>query len=149
MKRLMATAVTFFLLGGSVVAAQTSVSIGIQIGPPPPPRVVYVPPPAPATDIRVDPGVSVSGQAQVPSGTTDIGLARPTPVLSGLPHDTTDGCSTKATGQATTGAENMTIAGITTATAITVTRTTRATDTTGGTRTASDSARRDTFDPEP
>jgi hypothetical protein len=47
MKRLMATAVAFFLLGGSVAVAQTSVSIGIQIGPPPPPRVVYVSPPPP------------------------------------------------------------------------------------------------------
>jgi hypothetical protein len=37
--------VTFLLTGGSVVAAQTHVSVGIQIGPPPPPRVVYVAPP--------------------------------------------------------------------------------------------------------
>ena len=32
---------------GSIVSAQTSVSIGVQIGPPPPPRVVYVAPPPP------------------------------------------------------------------------------------------------------
>jgi WXXGXW repeat (2 copies) len=42
-----ALVVAFLLIGGSVVAAQTSVSIGIQIGPPPPPRVVYVAPPPP------------------------------------------------------------------------------------------------------
>jgi hypothetical protein len=35
------------LITGSVVSAQTSVSIGVQIGPPPPPRVVYVAPPPP------------------------------------------------------------------------------------------------------
>jgi hypothetical protein len=36
------------LITGSVVSAQTSVSIGVHIGPPPPPQVVYVaPPPAP------------------------------------------------------------------------------------------------------
>jgi len=35
------------LLNGAVVWAQTSVSIGVQIGPPPPPRVVYVAPPPP------------------------------------------------------------------------------------------------------
>jgi hypothetical protein len=33
------------LISASVVEAQTSVSIGIQIGSPPPPRVVYVAPP--------------------------------------------------------------------------------------------------------
>ena len=35
------------LITGTVVSAQTSVSIGVQIGPPPPPRVVYVAPPPP------------------------------------------------------------------------------------------------------
>ena len=39
--------VTFLLTGGSVVAAQTHVAVGIQIGPPPPPQVVYVAPPPP------------------------------------------------------------------------------------------------------
>ena len=34
--------VAFLLTCASIVAAQTSVSIGIQIGAPPPPRVVYV-----------------------------------------------------------------------------------------------------------
>src|SRR5262245_29928514 len=40
---------SLLLVSGSVVAAaQTSVAVGIQIGPPPPPQVVYVdPPPAP------------------------------------------------------------------------------------------------------
>jgi WXXGXW repeat (2 copies) len=52
MKRLLTTTtfMTFLLIGGSVVSAQTSVSVGVQIGPPPPPRVVYVvpsPPPEP------------------------------------------------------------------------------------------------------
>jgi hypothetical protein len=37
----------FLLVSGSVAGAQTSVSIGIHIGPPPPPRVVYVVPPPP------------------------------------------------------------------------------------------------------
>jgi len=38
----------FLLTSGSVVGAQTSVSIGINIGsPPPPPQVVYVAPPPP------------------------------------------------------------------------------------------------------
>ena len=37
----------YLLITGSVVSAQTSVSIGVQIGPPPPPRVVYVAPPPP------------------------------------------------------------------------------------------------------
>ena len=32
-------------MNGAVVLAQTSISIGVQIGPPPPPRVVYVAPP--------------------------------------------------------------------------------------------------------
>ena len=35
------------LITGSAVSAQTSVSIGVQIGPPPPPQVVYVAPPPP------------------------------------------------------------------------------------------------------
>ena len=35
------------LINGSAAWAQTSVSIGVQIGPPPPPRVVYVAPPSP------------------------------------------------------------------------------------------------------
>jgi WXXGXW repeat (2 copies) len=35
------------LISGSIVSAQTSVSVGIQIGQPPPPRVVYVVPPPP------------------------------------------------------------------------------------------------------
>ena len=35
------------LINGSVVWAQTSVSIGVHIGPPPPPQVVYVAPPPP------------------------------------------------------------------------------------------------------
>jgi YXWGXW repeat-containing protein len=35
------------LITGSVVSAQTSVSIGVHIGPPPPPQVVYVAPPPP------------------------------------------------------------------------------------------------------
>jgi hypothetical protein len=35
------------LINGSVVWAQTSVSIGVHIGPPPAPRVVYVAPPPP------------------------------------------------------------------------------------------------------
>lgn len=39
--------VALVLTCGSVVGAQTSVSIGIHIGPPPPPRVVYAPPPPP------------------------------------------------------------------------------------------------------
>ena len=52
MKRLLTTTTftTFLLISGSVVSAQTSVSVGVQIGPPPPPRVVYVvpsPPPEP------------------------------------------------------------------------------------------------------
>jgi len=52
MKRLLTTTtfMTFLLISGSVVSAQTSVSVGVQIGPPPPPRVVYVvpsPPPEP------------------------------------------------------------------------------------------------------
>ena len=44
MKRLFAAAVSALVLfvTGSAVGAQTSVSIGIQIGPPPLPRVVYV-----------------------------------------------------------------------------------------------------------
>jgi WXXGXW repeat (2 copies) len=35
------------LINGAAVWAQTSVSIGVHIGPPPPPRVVYVAPPPP------------------------------------------------------------------------------------------------------
>jgi WXXGXW repeat (2 copies) len=40
----------FVLLGSSVVSAQTSVSIGVHIGPPPPPRVVHVVEVAPEPD---------------------------------------------------------------------------------------------------
>jgi len=49
MKPLFCTALlgACLLTSGSIVAAQTHVSIGIQIGPPPPPRVVYVAPPPP------------------------------------------------------------------------------------------------------
>ena len=46
MKSVIAASVTALVLtSGSVVEAQTSVSIGVNIGSPPPPRVVYVAPP--------------------------------------------------------------------------------------------------------
>jgi hypothetical protein len=49
MKRVMTTTLVAacMLVTGSVVQAQTSVSIGVHIGPPPPAQVVYVAPPPP------------------------------------------------------------------------------------------------------
>ena len=49
MKSLMRTifVAACMLINGSVVWAQTSVSIGVHIGPPPPPQVVYFAPPPP------------------------------------------------------------------------------------------------------
>src|SRR5262245_62593135 len=45
MKTWITAAAALVLTSGSVLGAQTSVSIGINIGSPPPPRVVYVAPP--------------------------------------------------------------------------------------------------------
>jgi hypothetical protein len=49
MKRVMTTTLVAacMVVTGSVVEAQTSVSIGVHIGPPPPAQVVYVAPPPP------------------------------------------------------------------------------------------------------
>jgi len=54
MKRLTCTALlgAFLLTSGSIVAAQTRVSVGIQIGPPPP-QVVYVAPPPPPPEPEI------------------------------------------------------------------------------------------------
>jgi hypothetical protein len=55
MKRLICTALlgAFLLTSGSIAAAQTHVSVGIQIGPPPPPQVVYVAPPPPPPEPEI------------------------------------------------------------------------------------------------
>ena len=45
--------VAFVMTGGSIAAAQTNWSVGIQIGAPPPPQVVYVAPPPPPPEPEV------------------------------------------------------------------------------------------------
>src|SRR5262245_49920426 len=58
------------------------------------------------------------------SGTTDIGPGRRTRVLTGLTHDTTDGCSSQGIGRAIADAGNTTTGGMATASAITLAMTT-------------------------
>ena len=74
------------------------------------------------------------------SGTTDIGRDRRTQVLAGSRHDTTAGCSSKATGSGIAAAANTTTDGIVTATAITMVTTIRATGGAGDAKIAIESA---------